>query len=164
MSDVRPDRPGENDPGPGRRLAVDVGSVRVGVALSDPAGILATPLVTLTRDAETDTDLDELARLVAENEVVEVIVGLPRTLADRHGSAAAIATEYARRLTGRLDPVGVRMADERLSTVTASRMLSQRGVKGRRQRRVVDQAAAVEILQGWLDARAAGAPRGEDPA
>ncbi|WP_026453301.1 Holliday junction resolvase RuvX [Saccharomonospora iraqiensis] len=164
MSDVRPDRPGENDPGPGRRLAVDVGSVRVGVALSDPAGILATPLVTLTRDAETDTDLDELARLVAENEVVEVIVGLPRTLADRHGSAAAIATEYARLLSGRLDPVGVRMADERLSTVTASRMLSQRGVKGRKQRRVVDQAAAVEILQGWLDARAAAAPRGEDPA
>ncbi|WP_007027019.1 Holliday junction resolvase RuvX [Saccharomonospora iraqiensis] len=164
MSDVRPDRPGENDPGPGRRLAVDVGSVRVGVALSDPAGILATPLVTLTRDAETDTDLDELARLVAENEVVEVIVGLPRTLADRHGSAAAIATEYARLLSGRLDPVGVRMADERLSTVTASRMLSQRGVKGRKQRRVVDQAAAVEILQGWLDARAAAAPRGEGPA
>ncbi len=143
---------------------MDVGSVRVGVALSDPAGILATPLVTLTRDAETDTDLDELARLVAENEVVEVIVGLPRTLADRHGSAAAIATEYARLLSGRLDPVGVRMADERLSTVTASRMLSQRGVKGRKQRRVVDQAAAVEILQGWLDARAAAAPRGEDPA
>ncbi len=164
MSDVRPDRPGENDPGPGRRLAVDVGSVRVGVALSDPAGILATPLVTLTRDAETDTDLDELARLVAENEVVEVIVGLPRTLADRHGSAAASATEYARLLSGRLDPVGVRMADERLSTVTASRMLSQRGVTGRKQRRVVDQAAAVEILQGWLDARAAGAPRGEGPA
>ncbi|TMZ38022.1 pre-16S rRNA-processing nuclease YqgF, partial [Klebsiella pneumoniae] len=86
MSDVRPDRPGVDDPGPGRRLAVDVGAVRVGVALSDPAPILASPLVTLSRDADTDRDLEELARLVAEHDVVEVIVGLPRTLADRHGT------------------------------------------------------------------------------
>jgi putative Holliday junction resolvase len=159
VSDVRPDRPGVDDPGPGRRLAVDVGSVRVGVALSDPAPILATPLVTLSRDVETDRDLDELSRLVAEHDVVEVIVGLPRTLADRHGTAAAIATEYARRLAERVAPVAVRLADERLSTVSASRMLSKRGVKGRKQRAVVDQAAAVEILQGWLDGRAAAIAR-----
>ncbi|OQO94914.1 Holliday junction resolvase RuvX [Saccharomonospora piscinae] len=159
MSDVRPDRPGEHDPGAGRRLAVDVGSVRVGVALSDPAPILATPLVTLSRDVDTDSDLGELARLVAEHDVVEVIVGLPRTLADRHGSAATVATDYAGRLAERIAPVAVRLADERLSTVSASRMLSQRGVKGRKQRAVVDQAAAVEILQGWLDARAAAVGR-----
>ncbi|WP_197321244.1 Holliday junction resolvase RuvX [Saccharomonospora sp. NB11] len=159
MNDVGPDRPGLNDPGPGRRLAVDVGSVRVGVAVSDPAPILATPLVTLSRDVDTDTDLDELVRLVAEYEVVEVIVGLPRTLADRHGTAATIAVEYARRLGERIAPVAVRLADERLSTVSASRMLSQRGVKGRKQRAVVDQAAAVEILQGWLDGRAAAVAR-----
>lgn len=164
MSERRPDRPGEHDPGAGRRLAVDVGSVRVGVALSDPGPMLASPLVTLSRDAQGDSDLDELARLVTENEVVEVIVGLPRTLADRHGAAAAIAVEYADRLEGRLAPVPVRLADERLTTVSASRMLSQRGVKGRKQRAVVDQAAAVEILQGWLDARSTAIARGAGQA
>jgi putative holliday junction resolvase len=152
---AKPDRPGEHDPGRGRRLAVDVGSVRVGVALSDPAPVLASPLVTLSRDAHADNDLAQLSHLVLEHEVVEVIVGLPRTLADRHGSAAEIATGYAERLAERIAPVPVRLADERLTTVSASRMLSQRGVKGRKQRAVVDQAAAVEILQGWLDGRAA---------
>ncbi|NIH79926.1 Holliday junction resolvase RuvX [Amycolatopsis viridis] len=155
MTPRTPDRPGEHDPGAGRRLGVDVGSVRVGVALSDPSPVLASPLVTLSRDANSDSDLEQLAALVAEHEVVEVIVGLPRTLADRHGPAAEIAAGYADALAGRIAPVPVRLADERFTTVTASRMLSQRGVKGRKQRAVVDQAAAVEILQGWLDARAA---------
>lgn len=143
------------DPGPGRRLAVDVGSVRVGVALSDPAPVLASPLVTLSRDANGDSDLSQLSHLVTDHEVVEVIVGLPRTLADRHGSAAEIAVDYARRLAERIAPVPVRLADERLTTVSAARTLSQRGVKGRKQRAVVDQAAAMEILQGWLDGRTA---------
>ncbi|TVT30700.1 Holliday junction resolvase RuvX [Amycolatopsis cynarae] len=155
MTQREADRPGEHDPGAGRRLAVDVGSVRVGVALSDPAPMLATPLVTLSRDARSDSDLDSLAGLVAEHEVVEVIVGLPRTLAGRHGTAAEIAVDYADRLAGRIAPVPVRLTDERLTTVSAARMLSQRGVKGRKQRAVVDQAAAVEILQGWLDGRSA---------
>ncbi|MBB3053236.1 putative Holliday junction resolvase [Prauserella isguenensis] len=160
---MEPDRPGVDDPGPGRRLAVDVGSVRVGVALSDPGPMLATPLVTLARDSEGNTDIGELAGLAAEHDVVEVIVGLPRTLADRHGSAAEIAAEYARRLGERI-AIPVRLADERLTTVTASRMLSQRGVKGKKQRAVVDQAAAVEILQAWLDARGAAIARGTGPA
>jgi putative Holliday junction resolvase len=134
---------------------VDVGSVRVGVALSDPAPMLASPLVTLVRDERDDTDLEQLAHLVTEHEVVEVIVGLPRTLADRQGPAATIAIEYAERVATRVAPVPVRLADERLTTVTASRMLSQRGVKGRKQRAVIDQAAAVEILQAWLDGAAA---------
>ncbi|MBN6040845.1 Holliday junction resolvase RuvX [Amycolatopsis sp. 195334CR] len=155
MTQRKADRPGEQDPGAGRRLAVDVGSVRVGVALSDPAPLLASPLVTLKRDAADNGDVEQLAGLVVEHEVVEVIVGLPRTLADRHGSAAVIAVEYGELLAERVAPVPVRFADERLTTVTASRMLSQRGVKGRKQRAVVDQAAAVEILQGWLDGRAA---------
>lgn len=149
----QPDRPGEQDPGPGRRLAVDVGSVRVGVALSDPGPVLASPLVTLSRDEGSGGDLGRLAELVAEYEVVEVVVGLPRTLAARHGSAAEAAVEYADALRARVHPVPVRLADERLTTVSASRMLSERGVRGKRQRAVVDQAAAVEILQAWLDAR-----------
>ncbi|RJQ82420.1 Holliday junction resolvase RuvX [Amycolatopsis panacis] len=157
-----PDRPGASDPGRGRRLAVDVGSVRVGVALSDPAPILASPLVTLSRDAKDDSDLDRLAELVTEHEVVEVIVGLPRTLANRQGRAADLALAYADGLAARVGEVPVRLADERLTTVTASRMLSQRGVKGRKQRAVVDQAAAVEILQAWLDAAAAQRAREGD--
>jgi putative Holliday junction resolvase len=140
------------DPGPGRRLGVDVGEVRVGVAISDPGGVLASPLVTLPRDRRGGADLDALATLVTEHEVVEVIVGLPRTLAGRHGPAAQTAQRYADELAGRLDEVPVRLTDERLTTVAASRTLRERGVRGRRQRAVVDQAAAVEILQGWLDA------------
>lgn len=145
------------DPGiHGRRLGVDVGEVRVGVALSDPAGILATPLVTLSRDRSGGRDLDALAAMVVEHEVVEVVVGLPRTLAGREGSAARAAVDYARALGGRLgDGVAVRLTDERLTTVSATRMLAARGVRGRKQRAVVDQVAAVEILQGWLDARRA---------
>ncbi|GAA4618493.1 Holliday junction resolvase RuvX [Saccharopolyspora hordei] len=140
-------------PGPGRRLGVDVGAVRVGVALSDPAPMLATPLVTLKRDEPGGSDLAQLAELVTEHDVVEVVVGLPKTLAGRHGSAAEIAQSYGAALAERIAPVPVRFADERLTTVTASRMLSQRGVKGKKQRAVVDQAAAVEILQAFLDSR-----------
>lgn len=133
--------------------------MRVGVALSDPAGVLATPLVTLDHD-EAGTDLGRLVALVDEHEVVEVVVGLPRTLAGRDGPAAQTARRYAEALEARL-PVPVVLADERLTTVTASRTLSDRGVKGRKQRRVIDQAAAVEILQGHLDRRRS-ARRAED--
>ncbi len=151
------------DPGPGRRLGVDVGEVRVGVALSDPGCVLASPLVTLHRDRRGRADLDSLAALVAEHEVVEVIVGLPRTLAGRHGPAAQTAQRYADELAGRLGGVPVQLTDERLTTVAASRTLRERGIRGRRQRAVVDQAAAVEILQGWLDARRAPPAAEERP-
>ncbi|MGH4022663.1 MAG: Holliday junction resolvase RuvX [Pseudonocardiaceae bacterium] len=139
-------------PGPGRRLGVDAGEVRVGVALSDPGGVLASPLVTLARDRRGGADLDTLVALVGEHEVVEVVVGLPRTLAGCHGPAARVAQNYAGALAERLATVPVRLADERLTTVAATRVLAERGVRGRRQRAVVDQAAAVEILQSWLDA------------
>jgi putative Holliday junction resolvase len=139
-------------PGAGRRLGVDVGSVRVGVALSDPRGLLATPLATLRRDERDGSDLHRLAELVTEHEVVEVVVGLPRTLAGAEGPAARAARLYAETLAGLL-AVPVAMSDERLSTVVATRVLRERGVRGRKQRSVIDQAAAVEILQGWLDAR-----------
>jgi putative Holliday junction resolvase len=135
---------------------VDFGEVRVGVALSDPSGILATPLVTLNRHRSKGADLDALVALVAEHHVVEVVVGLPRTLAGRHGPAAQAAAGYARTLAERLgEDVPVRLTDERLTTVTASRVLAARGVRGPKQRAVVDQAAAVEILQGWLELRRA---------
>ena len=99
--------------------------------------------------------------LVAEHEVVEVVVGLPRTLAGREGPAAQAARAYVEDLREVLaehsvTDLPITLSDERLSTVSAARMLSDRGVKGRAQRRVIDQAAAVEILQTWLDARRHG--------
>ncbi|MGI5501088.1 Holliday junction resolvase RuvX [Lentzea sp. CA-135723] len=158
------DVPGVDDPGLGRRLGVDVGSVRVGVSLSDPSPFLATPLVTLKRDEKGGSDLTELVRLIADHDVVEVVVGLPKTLAGRHGPAAEAATAYAAALAGRIAPVPVRLSDERLTTVVVSRVLAQRGVKGKKQRAVVDQAAAVEILQSWLDARARSVSARKDEA
>jgi len=83
---------------------------------------------------------------------VEVVVGLPVTLAGTESHAAVHARSYAQVLARAVAPVPIRLADERMSTVAAVRMLSERGVRGGRQRAVVDQAAAVEILQSWLDA------------
>ena len=140
------------DPGRGRRLGIDVGSVRVGVALSDPDGLLATPLVTVARDVEGGTDLRAIADLVAEHEAVQVVVGLPRTLAGREGPAAEAARAFVAALTGVLD-VPIALSDERLTTVVATQQMRASGRKGRRQRAVVDQVAAVAILQGWLDLR-----------
>jgi putative Holliday junction resolvase len=136
----------------GRWLGVDVGAVRVGVAICDPDGVLATPLATVRRDADGGSDLRAIAGLVAEHDAVGVIVGLPRTLAGREGPAAEAARAFADALAGVLD-VPVELSDERLTTVLATQQLRERGVKGRKQRAVVDQAAAVAILQGWLDAR-----------
>ena len=142
----------------GRRLGVDVGKVRVGVALSDPDGILASPLVTVPRDmgAAADSvpaDIAELVRLVREHEAVQVVVGLPVRLDGSEGTAAIDIRAYAERLARAVGHVPVLFADERMSTVVASRRLAERGVRGKRQRAVVDQAAAVEILQSWLDAQ-----------
>ncbi|MFF3856661.1 Holliday junction resolvase RuvX [Micromonospora sp. NPDC002575] len=142
----------------GVRLGVDVGQVRVGVARSDPHGVLATPLVTLARDltAAEDAvpgDMAELVALIAEHECVEVVVGLPVNLSGQHGPAARNVKAYADRLAEVITPVPVTLTDERMSTVVASRRLAERGVRGKRQRAVVDQAAAVEILQSWLDAQ-----------
>jgi putative holliday junction resolvase len=152
-----PDRPGVDDPGSGRRLGIDVGSVRIGVAASDPDGILATPVETVRRDRSAK-HIRRLVELVAELQAVEVIVGLPRTLADRTGPSALDAIELADVLAAKIAPVPVRMADERLTTVTAQRSLRQAGVRAKSQRRVIDQAAAVAILQGWLDERRAMSP------
>jgi len=148
----KPDRPGPDDPGRGRRLGVDVGTVRIGVAVSDPDGMMATPLETVRRDRGAG-HVRRLAALVGELGVVEVVVGLPRTLADRAGPSADDAIEVADALAGRIAPVPVRMADERLTTVSATRFLRAAGVRAREQRGMIDQAAAVAILQGWLDQR-----------
>jgi len=146
----------------GIRLGVDVGSVRVGLATSDPGGILATPVQTLARDLESAADQRAIASLVLEREVLEVIVGLPRSLTGREGPAAVSARSYAISLAARISPTPVRLVDERLTTIDAHRNLRDSGMSGRAQRAVVDQAAAVLILQTALDAeKSSGAPPGE---
>lgn len=168
---VDTDRPHpDTDPGRGRRIAVDVGSVRIGVAASDPDGILATPVETVPRAKPNargggrgapGSDISRIAEIVREYEAVEVIVGLPRTLRGEKGSAATIATAFAEQLRAAVSPVPIRLSDERLTTVSAARALRDSGVRARGQRQVIDQAAAVSILQGWLDERSAVLRSGE---
>lgn len=152
------------DPGArsGARVGVDVGVARVGVAASDPSGTFAHPVRTLPRDADADSDVEAIAALAAEVGAIEVVVGLPRLLSGQEGESARVARDYAARLAARLGTVGVRLVDERLTTVDAHRRLRSSGVPGRGQRAVIDQAAAVLILQGALDAeRNSGRPPGE---
>jgi len=137
---------------PGRRLGVDVGTVRVGVALSDATGTLASPLETVRR-AKDESDLDHLGGLVVTHEVVEVVVGLPRHLSGASGASARDASAYAEALASRIGDVPVHLVDERLSTVTATNHLRAGGISARQQRSVIDQAAAVVILQSHLDGR-----------
>ncbi|WP_079045725.1 Holliday junction resolvase RuvX [Carbonactinospora thermoautotrophica] len=144
---------------PGVRLGVDVGTVRIGVASCDPHGLLATPVETVRKGRG---DLNRIARLVTELGAIEVVVGLPRSLSGREGPAAQAAREFAARLARRIAPVPVRLVDERLSTVTAQRGMHEVGVSSRKGRAVIDQAAAVVILQSALDAeRTVGSPPGQ---
>ena len=158
---VTPDTPGRDDPGDGRRIGIDVGTVRMGVASSDRAAVLATPVETVARETgfrdRDKADIDRLLAIIDEYEAVEVVIGLPRDLKG-HGSASVkqakeIAFRLRRRLTAAGRTIPVRMADERLTTVAATTALRASGVSEKAGRRVIDQAAAVEILQSWLDAR-----------
>lgn len=127
-------------------MGVDVGSVRVGIAVSDPAGVLAHPVTTVGPEEAEAVD-----RVIAEHAVSCIYVGLPRTLRGVEGPAAEAARGYAQALASRVAPVPVRLVDERLTTVTAHRQLGASGVRERGRRSIVDQAAAVVILQGALD-------------
>lgn len=172
-SRTEPDRAGVNDPGPGRRLALDIGSVRIGVAVSDSQAHLATPVETVrrvTQIGDPDSyDIDRICDLIADYEVVELVIGLPRDLRG-NGSVSAqnaedmglrlkralLREENAARVSGQEPrPVAIRYADERLTTVVATRALRSSGVTAKKGRAVVDQAAAVAILQDWLDERRA---------
>ncbi|MCU1530665.1 MAG: Holliday junction helicase RuvA [Arthrobacter sp.] len=139
----------------GVKHGVDVGTVRVGVAVCDRDGILATPLRTLARNAKKNTDVRILAALAAELNAVEIFVGLPRTLKGEEHASARMATDYAKLLAGALKSSGsevpVRLVDERLSTVTAHRNLHEAGISSKNHRKVVDQVAAAGILQHAID-------------
>lgn len=146
--------------GGGVLLGVDVGEVRVGLAASDPVGLLAHPVATLARDDEGGADQELIVEESRRRGAVGVVVGLPRSLSGEEGVAAQRARRYAVSLQRRLD-IPVRLWDERLTSVDAHRLLRASGVSSRDQRGVVDQAAAVLILQAALEARSAGRPPGE---
>ncbi len=148
----------------GVRLAVDVGSVRIGVARSDPGGVLAVPLTVLRSGsgALAGQARAELARLAAAEGAIEVIVGLPVSLSGREGAAAAGAREFAADLAGRVAPVPVRLVDERFTTTEAHGALRRGGKDSRARRQVIDAAAAAILLQAALDTeRATGRPAGQ---
>lgn len=143
----------------GVRVGVDVGSVRIGVAACDPQGTLATPVETVARGPG---DLRRIAELVTERDAIEVVVGLPRSLSGTEGAAAGAARAFAQRLARHVAPCPVRLVDERLSTVSASRAMRSSGVSSREARGTIDQAAAVVILQDALDfERTSGRAPGE---
>ena len=139
----------------GARLGVDVGGVRVGLAASDPDGLIATPVETPARhepvDGSLPTDIAAIAREVAERGARVVYVGLPRHLSGKEGAATQITRSYAELVARTIAPVEVRLVDERMSTVSAHQALHASGRKGRTHRVVVDQVAAVVILQSALD-------------
>ena len=140
----------------GRRLGVDVGRARIGVAVCDREGLLATPVETVTRDDATD--VRRIAELADEYDVLEIVVGLPLSMSGGDTPSTADARAFAARLA---EHRPVRLVDERLSTVTAQRGLHQAGRNTKKSRAVIDQAAAVIILQQALDhERASSAPPG----
>lgn len=145
----------------GRRLAVDVGDARIGVASCDPDGVLATPVETVP-GRDVPAAQRRLAELVAEYEPLEVLLGLPRSLSGGEGPAAAKVRAFAEQLAARVSPVPVRLVDERMSTVTAAQSMRASGVSAKKGRSRIDQAAAVVILQSALEAeRGSGQPPGQ---
>jgi len=143
----------------GVRLAVDPGTVRIGVARSDPRGVLATPLTVVRRGKG---DLDALASLAATEEAMEILVGLPRSLSGREGPASASARKFAADLAARVAPLPVRLIDERFTTSTAHEALRAGGHDSRNRRQTVDSAAAAVLLESALEAeRRTGAAPGQ---
>ena len=144
----------------GVRLGIDVGKVRVGIAKSDPHGMLATPVETIPRDPEHHADIRRIGEIISEYEVLECVIGLPLNLRGEHTPSTDDAVSFAHRVAGLGIPV--RLIDERLSTVAAWGQLHQAGKSHKSGRNLVDQAAAVVILQQALDSeRSRGEAVGE---
>ncbi len=136
-----------------RAMALDVGERRIGVALSDPLGILATPFTTI-QVRDDDSSIAEVLRLARENEVSEIVVGLPLSLDGRMGPQAKRSAYFARLLSERTN-IPVKTADERFSSAEAERLLRQSGVRPSENKARIDAAAAAVILQSYLDAKRA---------
>jgi putative holliday junction resolvase len=139
----------------GRVVGVDLGTKRVGVAVSDPAGVLASPYEVLERTGDLDRDRRRLKEIVDEVEAVLVVVGLPLSMDGSIGRAATAALAEADKLAEVLAPVPVETFDERLTTVSADRSMMQRKMNAQARRKVVDKVAAAVMLQAWLDSREA---------
>ena len=133
-----------------RALGVDLGSRRIGLALSDPSGTIASPYQVLERSGDAGLDRQRLAGIVAETGAEVVVVGLPLSLSGEEGPAAREAEGEARAMAEVLD-VPVQVHDERLTTVSAHRSLKALGMRGQQRRHSVDMVAAAGMLQSWLD-------------
>ncbi|MEU7485965.1 Holliday junction resolvase RuvX [Streptomyces sp. NPDC042319] len=145
----------------GRRIAVDVGDARIGVASCDPDGVLATPVETVP-GRDVPAAHRRLKAIIEEYEPLEVVVGLPRSLNGGEGPAAAKVRAFAKEMAKNIAPVPVRLVDERMSTVTAAQGMRASGVKAKKGRSAIDQAAAVVILQSALETeRTSGQVPGE---
>jgi putative Holliday junction resolvase len=138
-----------------RVLAIDLGTKRIGLAVSDRLGLAAHPLPVLTRRGPRE-DLRELARVVRDHEVDRVVVGLPRLMSGEEGTAAAGARSFADSLKSAIGEMDVDLWDERLTTVEAERMLIESNVKRRKRKQIIDSVAATLILQDWLESRPTG--------
>jgi putative Holliday junction resolvase len=135
-----------------RALGIDLGSKRIGIAVSDISGTIASALTTVHRSSSRRHDHAEIARLVRDEEAEVVVVGLPLSLDGTSGPAARSAETEARQLASGVG-VPVEMYDERFTTVTAERGMLEAGLDARQRRKVVDKVAAAVMLQAWLDHR-----------
>jgi putative holliday junction resolvase len=138
----------------GRVMALDIGKVRIGVALSDPLGYTAQPLLTLWRKSRGE-DLRSLLRLIRKHEVGAIVVGNPLHLSGKVSAWAAKVQEFAAEL-GTRSGLPIELWDERLSSVAAHEILDE---AGRDRKQVIDQVAAVVILRGWMEAKEEAAAR-----
>jgi putative Holliday junction resolvase len=137
-----------------RVLGIDLGSRRIGVAVSDATGMLASPLTVLQRSGDPAADHRAIAKIVREEEAERVVVGLPLSLSGAVGPAARAALEEAAAMA---DVVGVPVEtyDERLTTVSANRSMMEQNMRAAARRRIIDKVAAAVMLQSWLESRAA---------
>jgi putative Holliday junction resolvase len=139
----------------GRVVGVDLGTRRVGVAISDAGGVLASPYEVIARSGDVERDRRRLRDIVEEVEAVRVVVGLPLSMDGSVGPAARAALEEADALASVVAPVPVETFDERLTTVSADRSMQERKMNAVARRKVVDKVAAAVMLQAWLDSREA---------
>jgi putative holliday junction resolvase len=144
----------------GSRLAIDVGTVRIGLAVSDPDSILSTPLPALIRSKLLTETLQEILSLISDNGVIEVYVGDPLSLSGEETASTQDARQFANQLA-ELTSVPVRLVDERLTTVTASSKLRLNGLNAKAAKDLIDSASAVEILEQALNvSKKSGKPAG----
>jgi putative Holliday junction resolvase len=145
---------GKSGGGAGRTLALDYGDRRIGIALSDEMGLAARPLMTLVRTT-WPKDIDRLTAIIREHDVRRIVVGLPLDMDGGRGGRARLTETFIEKIRG-ATRLPVIPWDERLTTVQAERILISGDVSRARRRKVIDQVAAVILLQAWLDAQRAG--------